>query len=140
MTSFFLLAVELLAILCSQSEVCTVVVTSYISVQLYSPHILYRQAWAEKMLFPAGQSLGQLIPAGNFPEEVLFSVVFLIARLLSTVLYIAIARFQYRKEAELHSGWLRKWKERQNILQSRQIEQKTENNYGHVLLHVVQEG
>ena len=54
MTSFFLLAVELLVILCSQSEVCTVVETSYISVQLYSPHILYRQTWAEKMLFPAG--------------------------------------------------------------------------------------
>ena len=31
MTSFFLLAVELLVILCSQSEVCTVVETSYFS-------------------------------------------------------------------------------------------------------------
>ena len=78
MTSLLLLAVNLFVILCSQSEVCTVVVMPYISVQLYNPYILYRQAWAEKKLFPAGKSLGQLTPAGNFPEEVLFPVFFLI--------------------------------------------------------------
>ena len=84
MTSYLLLAVEVLAILCSQSEVCTVVLTSLISVQ--SSHFTQANLGRKKAL-PGWLFIRATYSCRQFPRRIAFlNSLSHKARLLSTVM------------------------------------------------------